>query len=149
MPRKGRPKSRAMRQTRSKSRTDAELTANETDVESLGHNDNDQTVDGLAFHANTTARISTAAQSNQSPDVDNNQLMIAQNETRDTDEAINVPNNDQISKINVSENKPDDQTPKCKTVITVGSVAPRTYYGVDDIDEYLDNFSHISKCNNW
>ena len=39
--------------------------------------------------------------------------------------------------------------PACKTIITVGSINPRIYDGSGDIDEWLDHFNYIAKCNHW
>ena len=49
----------------------------------------------------------------------------------------------------ISHNNRDNSDPKCKTIITVGSVTPNIYDGAEDIDEYLDHFQYIAKCNNW
>ena len=43
----------------------------------------------------------------------------------------------------------EPDVPTCRTIITVGSINPRVYDGTGDIDEWLEHFMYIAKCNNW
>lgn len=37
----------------------------------------------------------------------------------------------------------------CKSVITVGSISPRIFDGNEDVDEWIEHFLYVSKCNSW
>lgn len=39
--------------------------------------------------------------------------------------------------------------PEVQSLITVGAVSPRNFDGSTDVDEYIDHFTFVSKCNNW
>ena len=96
-------------------------------------------------------------------DVESN---VSHNDLQAINEDINVPLNDRtnetlpkrpVSSLSGSLSSSSDtetdtsrnKSPLCNTVITVGSVSPRAYDGSTNVDEYLDHFSQIAKCNNW
>ena len=37
----------------------------------------------------------------------------------------------------------------CRSMITVGSISPRNFDGNDDVDDWIEHFIYVSKCNNW
>ena len=54
-----------------------------------------------------------------------------------------------ISSSEFSEKSNKTNPPLCNTVITVGSVSPKSYDGSTNVDEYIEHFRQIAKCNNW
>ena len=51
--------------------------------------------------------------------------------------------------LNKSDRCDSDANPVVNTIITVGSVAPRNFSGQEDINDWINHFKHIAKCNNW
>ena len=54
-----------------------------------------------------------------------------------------------LSETEISESSNKVKSPLCNTVITVGSVSPKTFDGTHNVDEYVEHFTQIAKCNNW
>ena len=43
----------------------------------------------------------------------------------------------------------EKESPICRSMITVGSVTPRNFDGREDVDDWIEHFIHVAKCNNW
>ena len=41
------------------------------------------------------------------------------------------------------------KSPECRSMITVGSVTPNSFDGNTDVDDWIDHFLYVSRCNNW
>ena len=54
-----------------------------------------------------------------------------------------------LSDTEISEVSNKPEPPLCNTVITVGSVSPKTFDGSTNVDEYVEHFYQIARCNNW
>ena len=42
-----------------------------------------------------------------------------------------------------------NESPDVRSVITVGSVSPRNFDGTGDVDDWIEHYRYIAKCNNW
>ena len=67
--------------------------------------------------------------------------------SENTDNLMVITNQKHSDLSNKTTDKNDSL--ECRALITVGSVNPKNYDGTGDVDEWIDHFTYISKCNNW
>ena len=80
------------------------------------------------------------------PDVNPSNL-IDLNSNSD-DRGANVTTNDLGNGAQTPEVKVSNERP-AQSMITVGSIVPRDFDGLQDCDDWIEHFTYVSKCNNW
>ena len=91
--------------------------------------------------AQTAADTTVTAAASIGKDIESDSITEVQKETAVMNEKrFNEP---------IQSKKTRDDGPECRPMITIGSVSPRNFDGDEDVDDWIEHFVYISKCNNW